>query len=227
MSRVIDLSGPLFNGMWNYNVLPSLGASVPEFVVEKATTVADHGFESFRFLMSSLSGTYMETGGHLIEGAPSLSDLDCTAFVKPAVVCHTPRKGARQLIRRADLEANCPLIQEGDALLIECGWGAQWRSPGYVLDSPAFHSDCLPWLLAQPMSLIGVDIPCIRAPWAAAGSPESAGETLLELFKKGVLLLAPLVNLERAGAGRAKLIALPLNITGASGAPCRAILVVE
>lgn len=224
MAQVIDLSGPLYNSMWSYNVLPSLRASLPDFVSETVTTVKDNGFESFRFLFSSLSGTYMETGGHLIEGAPPLSVVPVAGFIRPAVICHLPRKGARELIRRAELEAHCPPLHEGDALLIECGWGSQWRSPRYVLDGPSYHSDCTPWLLSQPISLIGADVPCMQAYWAAPGSPESSAGVLLELFKKDVLLLAPLVNLDTVAVTRAELIALPTNIVGVSGAPCRAVL---
>jgi kynurenine formamidase len=46
---------------------------------------------------------------------------------------------------------------------------------------------------------------------------------LVPLFERGILLLAPLVNLDRIQISRGELIALPLNIRGVSGAPCRAI----
>ena len=162
MTTLIDLSGPLYGGMWSYNALPGLDTQLPEFEVKKATWIEHAGFESFRFVMSSLSGTYLETSAHLVEGDPAVSDLAPSDFIRPAVVCHVPRKEARGLIRCAELEANCPPVQEDDALLIECGWGAQWRSLNYALDGPSFHPDCLPWLLEQPFSVLGVDVPCIQ-----------------------------------------------------------------
>lgn len=220
---VIDLSGPLFNGMWSYNQLSSIKGRLPEFHVERTTTVAEDGSETFGLRLSSLSGTYLETGGHMIDGVAPLSELDCATFIKPAVICHMPRKGPRQLIHRADLEQHCPPLQAGDALLIECGWGSHWRAPDFVTDGPGFHADCLPWLMARPMSLLGVDGPCMQAPWATPGTAESGAGMLLALFRKGILLLAPLVNLERARGPRGELIVLPLHIEGVSGAPCRAI----
>ena len=48
---------------------------------------------------------------------------------------------------------------------------------------------------------------------------------LVPLFQRGILLLAPLVNLDRIQTPRGQLIALPLNIQAVSGAPCRAIFV--
>ena len=224
MSTFIDLSGPLFNGMWSYDVLPGLRGKLPEFRLEAVTKIADAGAEILHYDMTSLSGTYLETGAHMIEGAPLLSDLPCSAFVLPAVICHAPRKRERQLIRRAELEATCPPVCAGDALLIDCGWGSQWQSPAFVSDGPSFHPDCLPWLARQPIALLACDVPCMQAPWAAAGSPEDGSGMLLALFKKGILLLAPIVNLDTVKASRGELIALPLNAARASGSPCRAIL---
>jgi kynurenine formamidase len=209
--------------MWSYNTLPAnLDVRLPEFEVQKATRIEDTGFESFRFVMSSLSGTYLETSGHLVEGAPAVSDLTSSDFIRPALVCHLPRKQARDLIHYAELAAHCPPVQDGDAVLIECGWGTRWRSPNYVLDGPSFHPDCLPWLLEQPFSVLGVDVPCIQSPWPLPDGAQYEGNMLLPVFQKGVLLLAPLVNLDKVQASRGELMAFPLHIEGVSGAPCRA-----
>jgi kynurenine formamidase len=223
MSTLIDLSGPLYEGMWSYNALPDLDRSLPELEVRKVTWTEVTGFESFRFVMSSTSGTYLETSAHVINGAPGLDALSPADFIRPAVVCHVPRKGARQLIHGAELETHCPPVREGDALLIECGWGTQWRSPNYVLDGPSFHPDCLSWLLEQPFSLLGVDVPCIQSPWPLPDGTQYEGNMLLPVFHKGVLLLAPLVNLDQVQAARGELMAFPLPIEGVSGAPCRAL----
>ncbi len=223
MSRIIDLSGPLYNGMWSYNVLSTLGVTLPDFHSEQLASLAAQGFEAYGFALSSITGTYIETAGHMLEGVPPLNELEVSAFVKPAVVCHIPRKGPDEVIHGFELEANCPPIQAGDALLIDCGWGAHWHSPDYVLHGPGFHRDCLPWLLDQPFSLLGVDVPCIETARSRPDGSEAAGNMLIPIFQRGVLLLAPLVNLDRITSRRGELIALPLNIQGVSGAPCRAI----
>jgi kynurenine formamidase len=209
--------------MWSYNALPNLDTRLPEFEAQGVTWIDRTGFESYRFVMGSTSGTYLETSAHVIGGDPVLDDLSPPDFIRPAVVCHVPRKGARQLIRRAELEAHCPPIQEGDALLIDCGWGVQWRSPSYVLDGPSYHPDCLPWFLKQPFSLLGVDVPCIQSPWPLPDGAEYDGNMLLPVFRKGILLLAPLVNLDKVQAARGELMAFPLRVEGVSGAPCRAL----
>jgi len=225
MSRIIDLSGPLHPGMWSYNVLPGLGTRVPDLEIAPVATRQVQGFEAFALSLSTVTGTYIETGGHMLPDMPDLSDLDVATFVRPAVVCHVRRKAPQELIQLSELEACCPPVQEGDALLIECGWGAQWRSPTYVTDGPAFSVDCLPWLLDQPFSVLGVDVPCIENARSRPNGSEQTGNMLLPLFQRGILLLAPLVNLDAIQKPRGELIALPLPVEQVSGAPCRAIFI--
>lgn len=94
-------------------------------------------------------------------------------------------------------------------------------------DTPAYHPDCAEWLYEQSCGLLGVDVPCIQAPYPLPDGSQYDGNVLLPIFQKGVLLLAPLVNLDQVTAERGELIALPLAVEGTSGAPCRAILRVE
>jgi len=205
--------------------LQGLGTRVPDLQVAPVATRQVQGFEAFALSLSTVTGTYIETGGHMLPDMPELSDLDISTFVRPAVVCHVRRKAPQELIQLSELEACCPPVKEGDALLIECGWGAQWRSPTYVTDSPAFSVDCLPWLLDQPFSVLGVDVPCIENARSRPDGSEQTGSMLLPLFQRGMLLLAPLVNLDIVQKPRGELIALPLPVEQVSGAPCRAIFI--
>jgi arylformamidase len=223
VGKITDLSGPLYNNMWTYNALSTLGAGLPDFHAEQLATLRDQGFEAFGYSLSSITGTYIENAGHMLAGIPSLNSLDLANFIRPAVICHLPRKGPDEVIHGAELAANCPEVQPGDALLIECGWGVRWEFPEYVLHGPGYHPDCLPWLLNQSFSILGVDVPCIETARSRPDGTEAAGNMLTPIFEKGILLLAPLVNLDRIEARRGELIALPLNIRGVSGAPCRAI----
>jgi kynurenine formamidase len=223
MSKLIDLSGPLYEGMWNYNALLNLKEPLPEFGYQQLAAIGVDGFEAFGYRLSSLTGSYIETGRHMLEDAPALNDLPLSSFIRPAVVCHVPRKGPGEVIHGVELAANCPPVQPGDALLIECGWGGRWGEPNYVTGSPAYHVDCLPWFLAQPFAILGVDVPCIESARSRPDGSEETGNMLVPLFQRGILLLAPLVNLDQIQTPRGQLIALPLNIRAVSGAPCRAV----
>jgi arylformamidase len=225
MSHVIDLSGPLYEGMWSYRGLAGIPDGLPAFSCDRIAEVASDGFEAFAYRLSSITGTYIETGAHMLSGMPALGDLPLDSFMRPAAVCHIPRKSPQEVIRRAELEVHCPPVHEGDALLIECGWGSQWDHPDFVTASPAFHVDCLPWLLEQPFSILGVDVPCIESARSRPAEGDATGNMLVPIFERGVLLLAPLVNLHLVIMPRGRLMALPLNIRAVSGAPCRALFI--
>ena len=223
MSKIIDLSGPLDEGLWSYNALAGFRPRLPDLAVEQVATLDRDGFEAFRFELSSLTGSYIETGRHMLAEAPLLDELSPGDFIRPAVVCHLPGKAAGEMIHGSELVAHCPPVRQGDALLIECGWASHWQTEDFVTGSPAFHQDCLPWLLYQPFSILGVDIPCIESARSRPENGEATGSMLAPIFRRGILLLAPLVNLQEVRAARGELIALPLNFRGVSGAPCRAV----
>lgn len=62
--------------------------------------------------------------------------------------------------------------------------------------------------------------------WCAEGGrPEDAGELLRPLYERGMILLAPLVNLARINTLTGTLITMPLRIVGVSAAPCRAAFI--
>ncbi len=52
---------------------------------------------------------------------------------------------------------------------------------------------------------------------------EEKGGLLGILFEQGVLLVAPLVNLDKVKGDRGILFALPLLVAGTSGAPARVV----
>ncbi len=99
-----------------------------------------------------------------------------------------------------------------------------WNKPGYVLQCPNMLRSALEWVLDRDISIFGVDVPCIEASWSEDDEEEKGG-LLGELFKRGVLLVAPLVNLDRIKSDSGKLVCLPLSIRGTSGAPARVVFI--
>lgn len=226
MKPVIDLSGKLENGLWGYNELPGMENIVPKVEVKTIATVKENDFFASKIVLSTISGTYMEAGAHILEGGKCLDDYTVDNFIKPAKIIRLPEQKAKALIDDALLEKNVLEIERGDALIIDTGWGKMWNKPGYVLECPNFLRSALEWVLARDISIFGVDVPCIEASWSEDNKEEKGG-LLGELFKKGVLLIAPLVNLERIKGNRGTLICLPLSVKGTSGAPTRVIFTLE
>lgn len=226
MQRIVDLSGTLQNELWGYHELPGMERVIPPFRVETVATLKNNGFFSSRIEMSTVTGLYLESQAHVMEGGKTLDQYGPERFLVPAVVVNLPTQPQRAQVDGDMLAARAPKINAGDALLLGTGWGSMWDAQGYVLRCPNLKRSAMEWVLEQGVSLFGVDTPCIES-----SSPDSddspRGSLLRELFERDILLLAPLVNLEKVRTGRGTLVCLPLKLQGTSGAPCRAIFIEE
>jgi kynurenine formamidase len=164
----------------------------------------------------------MEAGSHILESGKNLDAYSVGDFIKPVKIIRLPEQPERALIDGDMLEAHAPEIVRGEALIIDTGWGKRWNKPGYVLQCPNMLRTGLQWVLDKNISIFGVDIPCIEASWSEDDQQER-GSLLGEMFKSGVLLVAPLVNLDKVETDRGTLISLPLSVSGTSGAPARVV----
>jgi kynurenine formamidase len=212
----------LENGLWSYRVLPGLEKLVPEVRIQTAATVRRNGFFASSLAMGTISGTYVEAGSHILEGARTLDRYRVSDFIKPARILRLPRQKPKALIDEKLLAAHAPSLRPGQAILVATGWGRMWNRPGYVLQCPNFTRGAIAWLLMRKPAICGFDVPCIESSWSEDVVEEKGG-LLGMLFKSNALLVAPLVNLEKARTDRGTLYCLPLPVVGTSGAPARVV----
>jgi arylformamidase len=225
MPAIVEISGRLTPGLWDYNSL-DLGVRFPPVELERVATVEGDGFDVHGIRLNTLSGTYTETAAHMIAGTPTVDTLELGELIRPAKLLRLPDVGPRGVVEPEQLEAADLQLDPGDALLVDTGWGPRWDQPGYVTDAPAFSVRTLSWFLEQPFSILGLDTPVMECQWCAEdGRPADAGELLRPLYERGMVLLAPLVNLDRIETPEGTLITMPLRIEGVSAAPCRAAFV--
>jgi kynurenine formamidase len=224
MGSVIDLSGKIENGLWGYHELPGLEDIVPTVQLKTIATVQEHGFFASKFVLSSISASYVESGSHIIEGAKNLDEYPVERFIRPAKIIRLPTQPAKSLIDELLLQKNAPDIDSGDALIIDTGWGTMWNKPGYVLQCPNFLRGALEWVLEKDISIFAVDVPCIEPSWSEDKEEEKGG-LLAKIFERDVLLAAPLVNLKSIRGNTGTLVCMPLSATGTSGAPARIVFI--
>ncbi len=224
MRRFIDLSGRLENGLWDYRALPGLEKLVPPVSIETVATVEKNDFFASRITVSTISGTYLEAGSHILEKGRNLDRYGLERFIRPARILRLPRQKAGALIDAPLLAEHAPRggIRKGEALIIDTGWGKNWNKAGYVLQCPNFTRRAVEWVAGKGIAIFGVDVPCIESAWSEDAAEEKGGLLGL-LFRRGALLVAPLVNLSRVKKDRGTLFCLPLPVAGTSGAPARVI----
>ena len=217
--KLIDLSGPLENGMWSY------GDPFPEVRIEQVTTIEEHGVDTHKVTLSTISGTLVETGAHILEDAPSLDRVPLEQLYLDAAIIKVAPKQAREHITLNELRNSGVEVRPGDALLVYTGWDSKWNADNFVYDSPHFELDCIDWMLERDICLLGGDIPCFDDP--QEGSLTSELNALGKLYRAGKMILAPVVNLGKAKKSRSKLLVAPLKVVGTCSAPARAVLFEE
>lgn len=226
MPTMIEISGQLANGMWDYNTIDLNGAVLSPVSIRQAATIQHHGFDAHELHLSTLSGTYLETAAHLVEGRRTLDQIALSELIRPARIMRLPVARPYTLIRPDDLRQHDPGLKPGEALLIDTGWGSHWNQPGYVTEAPAFAGSTLEWFRSQQFSILGLDTPVMECRWGEkVGVADEAGPLLRPLYEREMLLLAPLVNLNRIKGDFGTLIVFPLNVVGVCSAPCRAVVV--
>ena len=81
--RIIDITGPIENGMWTY------GPPWPEVRIEEIAQPdwVPFSINSWKFSLAGQSGTYLQTGLHFKRGRPPLIDISVESLVhRDAVV---------------------------------------------------------------------------------------------------------------------------------------------
>lgn len=212
--------------MWDYNVLDLAGATLPAVSVTRVASIGEHGFDAHSITVSTLTATYTETAAHVCEGARVLDDLQLTELIRPARLMRVPVSGRRGLIRREDLERHDPGLQRGEALIIDTGWGSRWDQPGYVRDAPAFSASTLDWFREQPISTLVLDTPVMECLWCGEeGLADEQADLLAPLYERGMVLIAPVVNLDRIQQSTGTLLSLPLAVENVCSAPSRVLFI--
>lgn len=216
-TNYIDITGKLSTDMYSYRPLVP---DAPPFEQRRWATIEDRGWESDWFAMPTLAGTYLETGKHLDANVMSIDQVPPDKLFVDATVIRLP-KSAREHITASELDSSANDLARGDALIVNTGWSQHWQDSGetFVMQSPHFELEAMQWIADHGVSILGGDMPCFDDPVA-----EEAQNVNDVLFGGGAMILAPLVNLDQCKASRYRLTVLPIPLTDACGAPCRAIL---
>ncbi len=218
---VIDITGEIYNGMWNYeppfprvNIRP-----LPE-----VDWVSDKVYCEIFEGLHSQTGTYLETPAHFLgDFSYPLIDVPVEKLVERRAVVLDLSELLHSEVSAAVAESllkdagGSRLIREDDAVLICCNWGRKWRDSDYLTNSPYFTRAAMAWLISKNPFLIGTDFPR----WD--NLKDSQG-FFPEFYSKDILMLAPCVNLEKINRQLVKLTVLPLKVNNTSCAPCRGVV---
>ncbi len=218
--KLIDLSQPLFDGC------PNCPAHPPVAIDYEAHS--DGGLDSWQmeyFRFASHSGSHVDAPRHKIAGGPTLSQLPLETFAGPAVLADLRALAPQSEISGALLRSVLPPQIGGCIVLLATGWGERRaKDELWLHQSPRLNLDGARWLVEAGAKAVGIDHFSI----GGAQEPQNA-RTHEVLLGAGLWILEELRFPDEVFAlsWPQTLLALPLNVAEASGAPCRPVLLME
>jgi len=197
--------------------------------VVEVTILGRHGLEgraSRRVTLGTHTGTHVDAPLHFLPDGGGIETLVLESLVGPAVVADVRPKGEGTGVRAADFEPYRADIERTGRVLILTGWlGEHYGRPDYFTGRPHLTQEACEWLLERRVRLVGFDLPDFERPEDSVfGRPAPLHVLFLSA---GVVLVESLTNLDALAGRTVRLVALPLKVLGADGAPARVVAEVE
>ena len=209
MRRVVDLSVPL-------DAATQVWPGDPPVRTEPVATVARDGYHLLAVHLGSQSGTHCDAPYHFLDGGARIDELDLRLFAGPGVLVDLRGRPDRHRIGVADL-GSLERVGPGTVVVLHTGWSAYYGSPRYA-DHPFLDAEACRALLDRGVRTIGLDTPSID---------ETPGDGRYPchhmIAAAGGVIVENLTNLAAVDFPDPFLSVLPLRLTGADGAPCRAV----
>jgi arylformamidase len=210
MSRVIDLTVPLKNGM--------RGVTFETF-----KELEKDGWNARMLHLYSHAGTHMDAPLHFGVNDTTIDRIPPERFVADAWVIDAPAIRSNMLIGIEHLMDVKDRLVEGEGLLFRTGWHRFIDTPAYRDALPRLSMALALWCVKRKVGLIGVEPPSV----ASLNDMQELQEVHRILLGGGIVVVEGLCNLEELSKPRVKIIALPLKIEGGDGAPARVIAIEE
>lgn len=222
--NLIDLSGPIYTGMWSY------GPPFPDFKLVdikepdwvESFSPKSQAFEGF----CMLTGNYIDGPAHAfglkkekpMHELPLEKIFGVDAYVYKFDLKEMPKEGKRPYITMEDVKkAEKEPVPEEAPIILATGWGSHWAEPDFLTDAWFLKKDAAEYFAGKRPVLLGFDTPY-------ADNMENEQGNWLVLYGAGITLLAPLVNTEKITKFKVKLYVAPLNILNTTGLPVRTII---
>src|SRR5262245_54174631 len=241
MSRIVDLTLPVASGMAG---IPKIAFYEQHPTCVQAVTVVDEnqraslasegvnlhadapaiGSMNTVFTLNTHIGTHIDAPRHFYSDGASVSDLDLDRIVmRDAVVLDVSWKGAGEGVTGADLERTGVKPAPGQIAVVKTLWTDRaFGKREFWSDTIHLEPSVGEWIEACGVSAVAMDCFPEKPFWLMALTPDERGANHKRWLKAGIPMIQMLTALGKIGP-RFKLIALPLNLRGADGAPARVV----
>ena len=174
-----------------------------------------------RLVLGTHTGTHLDAPLHFIPGGGTVDSIAIERLVGPAQVADLSYCGPLSEVSRDALERALGGSPRHSRVLLRFDWSRRFVDLGFYSESPYLSIEACQWLLDGGVDVLGMDTPSPDNPEHGQDSEVDSPNHQLRLGA-GVILLEYLANLE-ALSEEVLLLALPLPVQGADGAPMRVI----
>jgi kynurenine formamidase len=208
--RAVDLSVPLDRDTQVY-------PGDPPVRTEPTATIDRDGYNLLAVHLGSQSGTHCDAPYHFRSDGARVDELDLRLFAGPGVLVDVRGRPDRAVIGVADITPVLGRVGPGTIVVLHTGWSTLYGTPRYA-DHPHLGPDACRALLDRGVRTLGLDAPSIddtgpRSEWPCHRMIAAAGGVIVE----------NLTNLAAVDFPDPFVTVLPLRLTGADGAPVRAV----
>jgi arylformamidase len=204
--KVLDLTHPISAD------LPVYFPWHPRTELEQTATYQDNKCEVRRLTVGTHSGTHIDAPSHVFEGQPTLDQYDPSLwYVDVQVLDFTPREPSKAITRK---EISEKFQKKGTGVLVKTGWDVHFGKKDFYTTYPPISNEAAEYLVEMEIPVLAADTPFTL-------------DVHYIILKHGIPLITNVNNTARLKEGMIKLIAAPLLIKGADGAPARVLAVIE
>jgi arylformamidase len=206
--KIIDLSHTIYQGMPYYP-----GTEPP--ILQIANTIEKDGFIETKINMHSHVGTHIDAPCHILKDGLSLDKLTMDHFFGKALPVSISALPVDTVTINSLLKYK-DLIADVDFIIFKTGWSQHWGKQAYFKEFPTLSEESANWLSESNLKGVGID----------AISVDNVNSSTFPihkiLFRKNLIIIENLTNLDLIGSEVFTFSCMPLKIKDADGSPTRA-----
>jgi len=214
--KIIDLTLTISNRIPTFP-----GSPQPNFIPWEK--IKDDGYNLELLFLSSHTGTHLDAPYHFLEKGAKIHEISLKKLVSEAVLIKTRRK-SNEPITKTDIqkfEKKHGKIPNGSTVIFWTSWQKMIKNDSYFVKNPGLSVTAAKYLISKKTNLVGIDSPSIDL-------GKEKRFLVHHLFAKNdVLIVENLANLDKIKSWKFQLAVLPMKLKNATGAPVRAVGIID
>ena len=214
--KFIDLTLPISEK------IPTFPGS-PQPIFIQWENIKDDGYNLELLFLSSHTGTHLDAPYHFLEKGKKIHEISLKRLIINAILIKI-RKRRDQAITKTDIqkfEKKHGKIPNESTIVFWTGWQKMIKNDSYFVNNPGLSVTAAKYLISKKTNLVGIDSPSIDL-------GKEKRFLIHHLFAKNdVLIVENLANLDKIKSWKFQLAVLPMKLANATGAPVRAVGIID